>query len=499
MMAKEIQKKPGPKMILPGSKEWARPEETPEGRKIAGKLDSERSIDSALTAPAPVEYPRNSHYVNRAGPDAEIHAPPLRTALEMVDERAVGAEWLRKVSEGIIPSLEKEKGEPIQTLSGNPHADRALFMLSPAGGHVFARAIGSKTKGYSSNILHGRRDTGDGIVWDEKPLFTDGISREDPRASLINGRIYFTYARIDGKDSEDPDVGLAVIEDPSRPDKVREMGTIMRIREDGVDGKDAAVFQGDGKVHVLVRLKPGIQVVSFKDMSELEDTLCRDPAKRDAFWKDMRASYLKDPWKYNHLHDNTPGMGEWRPKWRAQFRAKAKELVNKYGESDLYRIDLDSKYWFGTGNPPLKVEHKGGKYWLGFHHWGQVLGDLTEDGRKEMKRQGRREESLKMYGVLATLHDYKDLTKIVAVSPTPISTPDLETETLRGKTMDRHPLSHRDAVPFVKIVSGAAIDGTGDDRKVNLYVGVNDVYTIPEKIRLGKLMDWMLEYGRYNP
>ncbi len=487
-------------LILPGSKDWVEPGETVDGRKIEDTISKQRVFSSIMEKPPSTpKSTTQSDFVLYAGPDAEIHERPLRTTLEKTDEKHVGENWLARVQDGSIPPIGKTKGEPIQLLANNPYADRALFMICPVGEHLFARAIGTKSKGdYVSNLLHGIRAKDDMIRWDDRPLFDDNVSREDPRASRIEGKIYMTYTRLDPKDKGKFNVGLAVMEDPRHPDKVRELGSIIDIGDDGVDSKDAAIFQGNDKVNMLVRLKPGIQVVSFNSMDELVDTLCTSPKKRNAYWETMRADYQSHPGKYNHLHDNTPGMAEWRAKWKALFHNKAEKLVKNFRDSEFYKLDFSKPYWFGTGNPPLPVEHEGKKYLLGFHHWGQVIGELTEEGVKKKKMDGERVDSLKLYGVVATLHHYDDPTKIRAVSPIPVSMPDLAKEEERGLTVDRHPLTHKDAVHFVNIASGAGIDNKGDEQRVNLYIGVNDVYTIPESIRLKELLKWMLKYGEYK-
>jgi len=393
-----------------------------------------------------------------------------------------------------VDAIGKVDGSLLLPIKDNPHADKVLMLPTVADKHVFARVIGSAAGGYVSNLLHGVRVDG-GINWDDEPLFKDGVAREDPRATKVDDSDYLTYTRLGG---DGYGVGLSVIDDPGKPHELREVGEIIRIGEEGVDSKDACILRDrvDGKVGLLVRLKPGIQLALFDDMQDLMD-LASDSERRDAFWSRFRKRYNEDPRRYNHLHPNMPEMKLWESRWRNYIDDRIKQLVNAYPESHFYDIDVGGPYWYGTGPTPLPVEKDGRRYLLAFHHRGQVIGELTEEGVKKRTMDKERPDNLKFYCVLATLHDHDDPRKLVAVSPLPLSLPSPWRYAERGARAGvKDPMMSKDAVPFVYITAGAALEERHNDDYVFLPISVNDVYTVMKWYRKNGLMGWMLRDGK---
>ncbi|MCX6695287.1 MAG: hypothetical protein NTU61_03225, partial [Candidatus Altiarchaeota archaeon] len=283
------------------------------------------------------------------------------------------------------------------------------------------------------------------------------------------------------------EVGLASV-NPSNPRKVTEHGTVIRVLDEGVDCKDAVLFPEriGGRVHMLVRLKPGIQVVSFDSMDDVV-SLAGDPQRREDYWNRMRADYQRNPSKYNHIHPNTPEMTLMEARWKPLFQERIKALIEMNPDRDYLRGIKDEGYfWYGNGPAPIKTEHG----WLTFPHRGQVIAELNEEGESRRKMEGERIDTLKFYCVFAALHDLEDPKRILAVSPTPLTLPDPENPRLL-KTF-----KFKDSVPFVNITAGAVREQKRGEPHILLMVGVNDVYTIPQWFKEKELLDWMLEYGR---
>jgi hypothetical protein len=411
---------------------------------------------------------------------AEFRSIPLKTSIEIASERVEGMAWHKKD----IPSIEKKKGEPILPDKENPATKDGLFMLSLAGGDVLARGIGD---GYRSHILYGKRH-GDNVIFDRESL----LNGEDPRATLIDSKLFFTYTRIPNPDKTgEYEVGLASI-NPGKPHKVTEYGSIIGIHGPYVDCKDAVIIPPiDDRIHLLIRLKPGIQVVSFDSMEQLIE-LAQDPAKRNEFWRRMREDYELHPEKYNHLHPHSEVMNKWEARWRPLFREhiyggdSIEGLLDRFGDRGLYGdIMIEGYHWYGAGPSPIKTEEG----WLSFPHRGEVLAELTPYGVKEKKARGERLDELKFYCIFAALHDLDDPRKLIAVSPRPISIPDPKNPRVVQA------MNLKDAVPFVNITAGAVSEERNSEPHILLMVGVNDIYTIPQWINQRKLLDWMLRYG----
>jgi hypothetical protein len=405
-----------------------------------------------------------------------------------------------------IPRQAKEDGEIVTPIKGNACADRVLFMFTHAGDHVFARGIGSECGSeYRSRIIHGMMADGR-YVFEDRSLFPDDVSREDPRATLFeDGRIYLTYTRIqDAKAGYS--VGLASIKDPSRPHEITEHGSLIGVNEDGVDCKDATILpeKVGGKVWMLIRLKPGIQAVSFDDVGELV-ALAQDPGRRDAYWKKMREEYDRNPQEYNHLHPNTPQMRLWEARWSKILSVEVENLMFTHPQRDLYQPVDDGGYsWYGPGPAPIKVEGEDGRrYWLGFPHRGQVVSEPTEEGKRRMTEAGVRVDSLKFYCVLSTLHDFEDPRKLVAVSPSPVSMPKAWRYGQRADQSRevRELLNSPDAVRFVYIAAGAQRMMKDGEPHIYVPVGVDDSYTVPKFMKEkgpDGIVEWMLKYGRVD-
>ncbi len=402
---------------------------------------------------------------------------------------------MSRVDSGDLTNVARTGEELVLPLQGNIYADRVLFMLTHAGEHVFARCIGSVDQTYTSNLIHGVMDDGK-IVFDDKPLFSDRVSREDPRAMLIREKMYLTYTRVDTSIPDDISVGLAVIEDPAKPQEIRELGELIKIQEPGLHCKDSVLITEriGGKHHVLIRLKPGIQDVAFDSMQDIAD-LAQDPRRRDDFWDRVRRQYRKNPGDFNHLHPNTPEMMVWEARWKPLFDRQLKNLTSTYPERDHFKLNFDTPHWYGTGPTPLKVEAGGRNHWLGFPHRGQVVGHLTEEGKVKRRIEGRRMEDLKFYCILATLHAFDDPRRLTAVSPIPLLMPTTRRVTERGIQAHLDPVMGSDAVPFVYITAGSMRTEREGRPQIQVPIGVNDMYTVLKYIDEKELLDWMLSEG----
>jgi hypothetical protein len=578
------------KIILPGSKEWSEPDPKVDAfmRKVEARVDAKRLGETLKT---PISTPEPADEVDCGIPSSspatgEFHEKPLTTNLDVASHRVEGILWKKRIEAGEVKPIGREDIGLIAPIKCNPHADRVLFMLSTVDGHVYARSIGSANGGYVSNIIHGVRTDG-GIRWDEEPLFNDGVSREDPRVTKLDGRIYMTYTRVeprsefnwddaaeDGRDMliealriEDRDrrlgiewldramverkgdtimltddghfltlevnakgdmvivnvdgeksfdfdakheggslkaykegVGVGLASMPAdNPADVTEHGTLMSINEVGVDSKDAVILpeRVNGKVQVLVRLKPGIQVVEFDSIEDVVKLAEGDAEGRERFWRNMRLDYMRDPERYNHLHPNTEEMRLWEARWKPIIEERIAELIREYEEDDgIYEMDVNSPCHYGTGPAPIPVERDGERYWLCFHHRGQRIGELTREGRRRKELEHERVDELKFYCIIPTLHEYENPTKLVAVSPMPLSMPSVERYEQRSDQGMRHPFNHEDAVPHVAITAGAVVEKQDDIDKIVVPVGVNDVYTVMKRFDKDELIDWMLEHGR---
>jgi len=413
--------------------------------------------------------------------------------------RSEAVRWKQKVDNVEVGPISREDGDLVLPLKDNPHADRVLFMLTTVGKSVFARAVGTVSGAYKSNILHGVRD-GDKIVWDGEPDFKDDVSREDPRAFPVEGGWYLTYTRLT-PNSPGFGVGLAVIDDIARPHEIREIGELIGVTEEGVDCKDTVILpeKVNGKVVMLVRFKPGIQAVQFDSMDDVI-ALAQDPGRRDEFWSRWQSMYAGggvEAGKVDHLSPRSPEMRLWEARWSLIIRERINELLANFPDQGLYDITLDAPYWYGPGPAPLLVEKDGEKYWLGFPHRGQVIGELTEQGAAKKRMKNERLDSLKFYFVFSTLHRYDDPTKLVAVSPIPLSMPSVERYEQREHIDGvKNPLTSREAVPFVYILAGASREERHGKEKIFTPIGVNDVYTVLKWFNEKELVNWMLTHGK---
>lgn len=427
---------------------------------------------------------------------ADLAGTPILGAGDVAHLRLEGRDWLDRVDSGDLSNVTRTGEGLVLPLQGNSYADRGLFMLTHAGKHVFARCIGSVDQTYTSNLIHGVMDDGK-IVFDDEPLFSDGVAREDPRAMLIGEKMYLTYTRIGSSTPDDFSVGLAVIDDPAKPQEIRELGTLIKIFEPGVHCKDSVLITEkiNGKHHVLIRLKPGIQDVAFDSMHDIED-LAQDPRRRDDFWARVRRQYRENPGDFNHLHPNTPEMLLWEARWKPLFHRRIENLTSTYPERDHFKINVDTPHWYGTGPTPLKVEEAGRNYWLGFPHRGQVIGHLTEEGETKRRLDGRREEDLKFYCILATLHAFEDPRRLTAVSPIPLLMPTPQRVSERGIQAHLDPVMGSDAVPFVYITAGSMRTVRDGRPSIQVPVGVNDMYTVIKYFDEKELLGWMLSEGK---
>jgi hypothetical protein len=434
----------------------------------------------------------------RDHPSFEADMPSIRVLrqADLAFVRSEEARWARRVDSGELKNVSRSDEGLILPIPGNVHADRVLFMLTSAQEHVFARCIGSEDSKYASNLIHGVMGAGV-IRFDGEPLFHDGVAREDPRAMFIGGKIYLTYNRLDSNVSGDFSVGLSIIDDPKNPSKIRELGSLIKINEPGLDCKDSALVSEKirGKHYLLIRLKPGIQAVPFNSMSDIL-RLATDPGYRDQFWGDFRRKYRENPELFNHLHPNAPEMLVWEARWKTVFQRQLKELISSYPETDYFRLDLDSPHWYGTGPTPLKVEYDGHKYWLGLPHRGQVIGTLTAEGVRKRTHEGRRLEDLKFYCILGTLHEYDDPRKLVAVSPLPLLMPSGKRVAERGIQAGIDPVMGSFAVPFTYITAGLIREEKVGGAQLTVPVGVNDMYTVIKKFDEGELLRWMMSEGK---
>ncbi len=518
-------------------------EDSAEGERVLAEFNANQGLDSGVVK----VWGMPSHSIKNPAVEGEFHQTLIGNRVEVGGAEAEGREWMRRFElggeltdegvgwrrifeEGGICDIPREDRPQLETpIKGHPYADRVLFMLSPAGEeHVFARGVGSGSPGYRSHILHGRR-VEDGINWNKLPLIDDDKSREDVRTTMFEGKTYLTYTLLpDPKKTDRLGVGLTVVDDLESPfESRRELGTIMEVNEYGVDAKDAALFPEriNGKVGLLVRFKPGIQAVTFDSIDDVINLTRMSSEEKNRFWMRIREDYNRNPRKYNHLHPYMPEMRLWEARNKPVFDARLRDLLKHYQDSDFYDIDLDGPHWYGTGPAPLPVEWEGRKYWLGFHHRGQVIGELTKEGEKKRTMDRERPDSLKFYCVLATLHARDDPTKLEAIYPTALSMPSSERYRERGKRKGvKDPLLSPDAVPFVFITAGAALEerpagvevrhgregmivdpeearqGVASDtvEKVLVPVGVNDVYTVVKWFTLEKLMHALTKYGRVD-
>ncbi|MFH1789228.1 MAG: hypothetical protein ABH834_07590 [Candidatus Altiarchaeota archaeon] len=438
------------------------------------------------------------HWLPKIDPKlgADLADPPILGAVDVARLRLEGRDWLDRVDSGDLSNVKRTGEGLVLPLKGNIYADRVLFMLTHAGEHVFARCIGSVDETYTSNLIHGVMDDGK-IVFDDKPLFSDGLAREDPRAMLIEGKMYLTYTSVHSDIPDDFSVGLSIIDDPSKPHEIREVGQLIKIPEPGLHCKDSVLIteKVDGKYHVLIRLKPGIQDVAFDSLQDIEN-LAKNPEYRDAFWANVRRQYRKNPGDFNHLHPNTPEMMLWEARWKPLFDRQINLLTSTYPERDHFNINPDTPYWYGSGPTPLKVEEDGEKYWLSFPHRGQVIGRLTEEGIMKRNLEKRREEDLKFYCILATLHEFEDPRKLTAVSPIPLLMPTPQRVSDRGIQAHVDPLMGSDAVPFVYITAGSMRTQRDGRLQIQVPIGVNDMYTIIKYFDEKELLGWMMREGK---
>ena len=438
------------------------------------------------------------HWIPKVDPSlgADLAKEPVLGAVDVARLRLEGRDWLDRVDSKDLSNVNRTGEDLVLPIQGNKYADRVLFMLTHAGKHVFARCIGSVDEKYTSNLIHGVMDDGK-LVFDDKPLFSDGVAREDPRAMLIDGKMYLTYTSVHSDIPDDFSVGLSVIDDPEKPHEIRELGQLIRIPEPGLHCKDSVLIteKVDGKYHVLIRLKPGIQDVAFDSLQDIEE-LAKNPESRDAFWDSMRRQYRKNPGEFNHLHPNTPEMMRWEARWKLMFDRQIELLTSTYPERDHFNINSNTPFWYGSGPTPLKVEEDGRPYWLSFPHRGQVIGSLTEEGKRKRSLEGRREDDLKFYCILATLHEFDDPRKLTAVSPIPLLMPTPQRLIERGGQAHLDPVMGSDAVPFVYITAGSMRTERDGKPQIKIPVGVNDMYTIIKNFDEKELLSWMLKEGK---
>lgn len=436
-------------------------------------------------------------------PARDLSAEAELASVRLLDPRhndlvdAEGCAWMKKVRSSQLKQLQPTDHGLVVPLKGNVYADRVLFMLTTAQEHVFARCIGSVDGKYVSNLLHGRMGRG-GIEFDDTPLFHDGVSREDPRAMLINGKIYLTYTRLEGEGGGFS-VGLSVIDDPAKPHDVRELGPIISMDEPGLDCKDSVMIteKVNGKHFILTRLKPGIQAVGFDSMQDIE-RLALDSDYRGETWAKFRSDYKSNPAAFNHLHPNTPEMMVWEARWKPFFEGRIRELIAGYPEASYFNVETKTPHWYGTGPTPLKSRFDGQDYWLSFHHRGQVIGTPTQEGINKREDEHRRVENLKFYCIIASMHRYDDPTKLVAVSPLPLLVPSPSTQREAGLPQNLDPVTDSYAVPFVYITAGATRVTEGDKSKILIPAGVNDMYTAVKGFDEKQLTAWMMRDGRLD-
>ena len=152
------------------------------------------------------------------------------------------------------------------------------------------------------------------VLFSEYDYEKNGV--EDPRITLLNGIYYLFYTAYDGKNaliayatSKDllhftkkglisPKISYDEAEDIFRESKVKEKYTIFEMLYKEEVGKDILLFEKDAclfpqkfnnKFALLHRILPGIQIIYFKNFSELTEDYWRD------YFKNLGDFIVLDP------------------------------------------------------------------------------------------------------------------------------------------------------------------------------------------------------------
>lgn len=403
---------------------------------------------------------------------------------------------------GNVPAIMKTKiARSVEPDRFNPIANRILFMVALAehGGeiHALARAIGREDiDTYRSQIIHGTMRPDGTMEFDKTPvkfsvdgapLITSHISREDPRIFKIRDRQlgrrnYFTFTEVpaDGKHV----IGLASTSDFKT---YEDHGTIIPNYK-GFDPKDIVLFQEpDGRINMLPRFKPGIQLLRFNDIHEIL-ALGKDPEYRQRFWDDFvkrSGDFTKYDPERDYLHPKMPQLARFEADMRQFTDGLIDNMMASHPNSEHFKL-LDEKgrnnVWYGGGSTPIRTP----RGWLDFPHRGQIFANYDEKAQAFLEKNGIRVDDIKLYNVLATLHDLDDPKKLKAAML--VSHPNPHNE----KEMSAE---HQYAVPFVKIAAGAMRVMVKGKPNIVLPVGVNDNYTRIELFDEEELLDWMLANG----
>lgn len=391
----------------------------------------------------------------------------------------------------------------------NNFADASLFAISLAEFdgevHALARGMG-RGRGFTSNIIHGRMLDEGAMRFDDTPIDFVGpdaqeIGRknmEDPRISKIDGKYFFTFTdvRRDGKYS----IGLASTQD-FKAYQYHGMilpGTTVPDFEQ-YDPKDPVIFPDrKGGVNMLVRFKPGIQLLKFDSMDYILDC-CRDEDRCVAFWRDFvnglnwengLGSFDAGAKSHRYLDPQMPVMKKFEDKWRPNLnklnhriirflQATENRELEVLGEEEMNRV------WYGTG--PAPIETPGG--FLEVVHQGQFLAEYRgEDIDWLRSKEDRVRSHIRNYSLFLTLRD-EDL-RLKAVSPMPISVPNPENEL--EMNFGQQPM----AVPFIKIAMGGLRVLRDNEPNILVPIGVNDKYTRLTYFKEKELLDWMTTYGK---
>jgi len=375
-----------------------------------------------------------------------------------------------EVNKNISPVIRERK--VIMPLQHNHYADRAIFnpgIVEHEGKmHILARVIGSVDKGkYISHLLHGVEVNEREFHFDPKPIL-DLTPREDPRIVKIGDEYLIPHTVVRGKRVE---VGLASTKDFV---EYEDHGIILPHFGESSFNKDVVILpeRVKDKVAMFIRIKPGIQVVYFESIDEIKE-LGKEPKLRDEFWSRYIENYKSDWRRFTVLDPRMSEMRELEERWNFK-------LV-EYAQRKLLTENMElhpevNKIWYGSGPTPIKTEHG----WLCFPHRGQFLAKFKE-GKGDFLN-----ENLKLYVILATLHELDDPTQLKGIYPIPILIPNpnfpLDTEIPSPYT--------RDAIPYVHFCTGA-IRRDGNNPEIVLAIGINDIFTNFARVSQKALIDGM--------
>lgn len=222
-----------------------------------------------------------------------------------------------------------------------------LFRAVPAGYrriHLDDAAPGEPEVGYDdyiSYIGYAHSDDGEHFTWHEQPFLApdapfDRCGAEDPRITCLGGTCYITYTALSEPAFGAADgvrIGLASTTDFT---SVTKHGVIGPAKRD----KDAVLFPRriDGRIAMLHRIVPDVQLVYFDD----EAQLCDPPA---GFWErhlaDLDAHIvlrpIPDTWESKKVGAGPPPI-ETDEGWLLIYHGVDDDHVYRMG---LALLDLD--------------------------------------------------------------------------------------------------------------------------------------------------------------